>query len=256
MDNWPLGDAVIRQYIEGFYGHGDYRAKYWFIGMEFGGGGSEAEVASRIQGWHDRGGLELEDLGGPKGVARNSRWFQPNYPLQATWKQLIRVLLSAEGSPPSREQIRSYQVNKLGRKGGLDCILELLPLPSPGLNSWLYGPFCKRIPYLCDRPTYTAHVAPLRIKHLRDLIAEHCPPNVIFYGSGYAHWWREIAGADFRPSEVDAVSSARVGDTHYVVMHHPAARGLTGAYFEAVGLLLAGTIRGQKGAARGVEKPL
>ena len=28
-----------------------------------------AEIMGRIQGWHDRGGKELEDLAGPKGIA-------------------------------------------------------------------------------------------------------------------------------------------------------------------------------------------
>jgi hypothetical protein len=234
-----LNDDVIESYIEKFYGHGSYQARYWFVGMEFGGGGTAAEVTSRIQGWHDRGCHDLEDLGGPNGVASRSKWFQPPYPLQATWKQLIRVILSAEGQPTSRQAIRDYQVNRLGREGGDDCILELLPLPSPGLHHWIYGEYRTRIPYLCDRATYTHHVAPLRAAHLRGLIAEHRPPNVVFYGKGYSHWWREIAGTDFRPSGLDTVSTARAGDTMYVVMQHPAARGLTGGYFEAVGRLLA-----------------
>jgi hypothetical protein len=244
MATWPLEDAVIKAYIHGFYGHGDYRAPYWFVGMEFGGGGSEAEVAGRIQGWYDRGRHELEDLGGPDGIARNSRWFRPNYPLQATWKQLIRVLLTAEGSPPSREDIRDYQVNRLGRAGGADCILELLPLPSPGLNKWLYYPGYPNISYLTDRHAYTSHTAPLRVEHLRLRINGYRPPVVVFYGAGYTHWWREVAGDGFQRTKVDTVSTARVGDTLFVVMQHPAARGLSGAYFEAVGRLIAGSLRG------------
>jgi hypothetical protein len=243
MAEWPVDDTVIEEYIEGFYGHGDYSAKYWFVGMEFGGGSTTAEVASRIQGWYDRGRHELEDLGGPRGIARNSRWFQPPYPLQATWKQLIRVLLSAEGKATTRESVRKYQREKLGREGGLDCILELLPLPSPGLNRWLYHPGYPRLPYLHNRAAYTSYVAPLRIARLRKLIAEHRPPAVVFYGSGYTRWWRAVAGMDFQPSGVDAVSSARSGATLFVVMRHPAARGLTGAYFESVGRLIAETSR-------------
>jgi hypothetical protein len=238
MSEWPLDDAVIEEYIHGFYGHGDYHAPYWFIGMEFGGGGTAAEVASRIQGWHDRGGHELEDLGGPNGIARNSRWFRPPYPLQATWKQLIRVLLSAEGRPTTNGAIRDYQVNNLGREGGQDCVLELLPLPSPGLNRWRHYPQTG-IPYLETRELYGHRVAPLRAEHLRRRIAKHRPSAVVFYGKGYAHWWREVAGTDFGPSGVDRVSSALAGGTLYVVMRHPAARGLTGAYFEAVGRLVA-----------------
>jgi hypothetical protein len=239
MPEWPLSDSVIEEYIYGFYGHGDYSSPYWFIGMEFGGGATEAEVARRIQGWHDRGGHELKDLGGPNGIARNSRWFQPPYPLQATWQQLIRVLLTAEGKPAGREDIRDYQVSRLGRQGGSDCILELLPLPSPRLNKWIYHNAYKGLPYLDSREAYTRHVAPTRVKHLRECIAEYGPAAVIFYGSGYAHWWRQIAGIDFTPPGVDRVSAAFSEDTVYVVMRHPAARGLTGAYFETVGRFIA-----------------
>lgn len=70
---WKLDDEVLERYIERFYGHGSYSAKYWFIGMEFGGGASVAEIVGRIQGWYDRGGSELEDLSGPRGIALGSR---------------------------------------------------------------------------------------------------------------------------------------------------------------------------------------
>jgi hypothetical protein len=163
--------------------------------------------------------------------------------LQATWKHLIRVLLSAEGRPTSNDAIREYQVSRLGREGGQDCILELLPLPSPGLNRWAFYPDTE-IPYLKTRELYGRHVAPLRVTHLRSRIAKHRPRAVVFYGSGYAHWWGEIAEADFRSSGVDTVSIAQNGETLYVIMHHPAARGRTGAYFEAVGRLIAGLSRG------------
>jgi hypothetical protein len=242
MAERPLEQDVIAAYIKGFYGHGDYAAPYWFVGMEFGGGDTAAEVASRIQGWHDRGRRELEDLGGPNGIARNSRWFQPNYPLQATWKHLIRVLLSAEGKPTTNGDIREYQKEQLGRAGGQDCILELLPLPSPGLNLWRHYPDTG-IEYLKTRELYTAHVAPQRAALLRKRIAKYRPPAVIFYGSGYTHWWREVAGVDFRPSSVDRVSFARSGGTLYVIIQHPAARGLRGTYFEAVGQLIAAELR-------------
>src|SRR5437763_1579893 len=95
-EGWNLADTVLEEYIKGFYGHGSYRANYWFIGMEFGGGGSADEIVSRIQGWYDRGSKELEDLAGPNGLATGSRWFRGRNPLQPTWSKLIRVLLSAE----------------------------------------------------------------------------------------------------------------------------------------------------------------
>lgn len=245
MADLNLDARVLESYIEGFYGHGSYEAKYWFIGMEFGGGGSLAEVVSRIQGWYDRGGKELEDLG-PNGVGAGSRWFKPPYPLQRTWVKLIRVLLCAEAINPTNEAMRAYQRDKLGRTGGVDCILELLPLPSPRLNRWQFYPqFATQYPqlsYLDNRPAYTSHVAPRRMAVLRERIYRHKPRAVVFYGTGYVHWWRQIAAVDFQPVSTGKVWTGQNADTTFVIMQHPTARGLPNSYFEAVGSLIGGTL--------------
>ncbi|MDQ5824967.1 MAG: hypothetical protein M3441_12290 [Chloroflexota bacterium] len=236
-----LDPAVLESYICGFYGHGSYDANYWFIGMEFGGGGSLEEIVSRVQGWHARGGAELEDLG-PNGAGAGSRWFRPPYPLQKTWARLIRVMLVAEGRSVDNESIRNYQREWLGREGGLDCLLELLPLPSPGLGHWKFYPaFAAKYPqlsYLRDRDTYTSHVAPMRLAHLKARIEKHKPRAVVFYGSGYRHWWHRIAAAQLGPSTTDKVWTARSTSTLFVIMQHPAARGVSKSYFDAVGHLI------------------
>ncbi|HEX8231555.1 MAG TPA: hypothetical protein VF826_19925 [Chloroflexia bacterium] len=242
MTDLDLDPDVLEAYIARFYGHGSYNARYWFIGMEFGGGGSLEEVVSRIQGWHERGGKELEDLG-PQGVGAGSRWFRPPYPMQQTWSKLIRIALSAEGLPAGIEDLRDYQRDRLGREGGLDCILELLPLPSPGLGHWKFYPdMAEKYPdlkYLRDRKTYTSHVAPGRIAHLRATIEEHRPRAVVFYGTGYRHWWRQIAGAEFVQSALDKVWTARGPFTLFVMMQHPTAHGVSKSYFDAIGRLIA-----------------
>jgi hypothetical protein len=242
MTDLDLHTTVVESYIHQFYGHGSYQARYWFVGMESGGGGTWAEIASRIQGWYERGGKELEDLG-PNGVSAGSRWFLPRYPLQPTWAKLIRVVLTAEGRPASTESVRSYQKDYLGRTGGLDCLLELLPLPSPGLARWdFYPSLADRYPqlaYLKDRRTYTERVAPMRIAHLRARISEHKPRAVIFYGTSYRHWWQEVTGARFESSVLPKVLIAKREPTLLVIMQHPAARGVSKSYFDAVGRLIA-----------------
>jgi hypothetical protein len=239
MVDWNLDDEVLEAYIQGFYGQGRYSAKYWFVGMEFGGGGSVDEIVGRIQGWHDRGGQEVEDVVGPDGIGA-APWFTSHPPLQPTWAKLIRVVLSAEGPTPTTEQIRTYQEQRLGRAGGLDCILELLPLPSPGLARWLFYSEHSRLPYLRDRATYTNHVVPLRIAHLQERIGQYHPAAVIFYGAGYTSWWREIAGVDFQAAPIAKVAVAEKGPTRFVIMQHPTAYGVTSAYFNAIGRLIAG----------------
>jgi hypothetical protein len=236
MANWKLADPVIVSYIKNFYGHGSYQAKYWFIGMEFGGGSSPEEIEDRIQGWYDRGSKELEDVVNPDGTG-GGPWFRGEIPLQPTWAKLIRVILSAEGQAPQTEDIRTYQRNRLGRVGGLDCLLELFPLPSPGLNQWKFYPQYSQLPYLRERAAYTRHVGPLRVAHLRQRIAEHRPANVIFYGEGYTPWWNQIAGVDFQFDPVEKVAIVMNGPTRYVVMYHP-QRIRNNTYFDAVGRLI------------------
>jgi hypothetical protein len=210
--------------------------------MEFGGGNTLEEIVSRLQGWYDRGGKELEDLG-PGGVGAGSRWFRPPYPLQRTWAKLIRVALNAEGKSATNDSIRAYQSDSLGRAGGLDCIVELLPLPSPGLGRWNFYPdFARKYPqlwYLAKREAYTSHVAPARIARLQARILEHHPRAVIFYGSVYRHWWQQIAGVTFERSNLEKVQVAKNDHTLFISMQHPAAHGVTTSYFDAIGRMIA-----------------
>ncbi|HUS15229.1 MAG TPA: hypothetical protein VM536_09455 [Chloroflexia bacterium] len=234
MADWALDDSVLEAYIRGFYGHGATTAPYWFIGMEFGGGKSPEEIVTRIQGWYDRGRHEREDF-----VRGTTQWSTDHPPLQSTWAKLIRVVLSAEGDVPNKEQLRDYQRDCLGRAGGLDCLLELLPLPSPGLNKWLYYPELSKLPYLQSRALYTEHVMLGRIAHLQHMIADHKPRAVVFYGSGYEYWWSQIAGTDFAPSRMPRVAVARNAHTRFVSMLHPVAFGVKDSYFDAIGRLIA-----------------
>jgi hypothetical protein len=48
--------------MHNFYGYGDYRGAYWFVGMEEGGSDSFDEVAKRLRLWDERGRRELEDV--------------------------------------------------------------------------------------------------------------------------------------------------------------------------------------------------
>ncbi len=35
--NTMLDDHLLQDFIDGFYGYGNYNAPYWFVGMEGGG---------------------------------------------------------------------------------------------------------------------------------------------------------------------------------------------------------------------------
>jgi hypothetical protein len=117
-----------------FYGYGNYRGQYWFIGMEEGGGDSFDEISKRLTVWDRRGRYELEDVADYH-IELGIDWpFAEKPKLQSTWAKLIRVLLSIEGRSPTTDEVRLYQQRLWARSTGKVCLLELLPLPSPSTN--------------------------------------------------------------------------------------------------------------------------
>jgi hypothetical protein len=175
-----FNDQLLGAFIAGFYGYGHYAAGYWFVGMEEGGGGSLEEIACRLAAWDKRGRKELEDVVDYSREVGITCYFDERGVLQPTWNKIIRMLLSIEGHKPSANQVREYQRNRLARSNGASCLVELLPLPSPGTNRWLYYAENSKLPFLKDRKTYIAHVRPQRIMHLRRRIEEYRPRVVVF----------------------------------------------------------------------------
>jgi len=176
-------------FIERFFGYGTWSAPVWFIGMEEGGGSSLAEVETRIGTWQARGANELEDLAEFHRAIGVTRHFGERPALQSTWAKLIRVLFGLRGESADTERVR----RQLGRQGSETALVELLPLPSPSTSHWLYRDISD-ISYLASRESYREHVAPLRVRRLRERIAQHRPQVVIFYGLAYRDWWSRIEG--------------------------------------------------------------
>lgn len=233
-----LDDQLLEAFISGFYGFGSYRAPYWFIGMEEGGGNSFEAVAKQLEVWDRWGRKELLDVAEYAREMNITRWYGDSPKLQPTWKHLMRVALTAEGRPSDKEAMRQYQTAEWGREHGKVCIVELLPLPAPNISSWLYKDISK-LRYLASRKTYRGHVAGSRIAHLRGRIKEHRPKAVVLYGVAYEEYWKRIAGVEAWDTSLEGVRFATVGLTLFVPSKHPVAHGATNAYFESIGRLIA-----------------
>ena len=225
-----------------FYGYGNYEGRYWFIGMEEGGGKRVEENAARIDAWAQRGSHELEDLVGKHSDASIIRYFRDKPAIQRTWGGLIRLLLTAQGHAATTTQaIRLYQRDSLGRANGNDCLLELLPLPSPSTKHWIYGEG-SALPQLRTRQTYMDHYAEPRALHIKERLAKHKPSNVVFYSVNdwYQQWWRLISGVELKEVQTDSgrFYVGRDRQTTFAMIKHPATMGLRNEYFYEVGRVL------------------
>ena len=229
-----FNDADLSQFMKTFYGYGNLSARFWFIGMEEGGGNSFAEVQARLSAWKQLRKPELADLRDFHLLLRMPEFFTPPVKLQRTWMQISRIKLAAEGKPHSIEELRTYQQNRLGRINGKTCLMELLPLPSPRTSAWAYAQW-STLPFLTMREAYHQSILPRRIAHIHKQILENEPQAVIFYGIGYNSYWQTIAGKEVEFQEQGDFWSAITSRTIYLMIKHPNARRLSNKYFENVG---------------------
>lgn len=219
-----------------FFGYGHVGAKYWFVGLEEGGGTSIDEIRNRLQTWDSLGRPQLADLREFHESAGITRWGVARPPLQSTWKQLIRVVLAGEGQLADLESIRAYQRDRLGRKNGTTALIELMPLPSSSTAQWLYG--SAGIEIVSDRASYSAAILNKRTAAIRRLIAVYQPPIVVFYGLSRRDVWSSIAGSPLVDSDAGRFAFHSTPSTLFLLIRHPATRGATNAEFETAGRFL------------------
>lgn len=229
-----LSDPLLLSFMQTFYGYGAWSAPWWFVGMEEGGGTTVGELNRRLNVWERRGRCDLEDLAEYHQEIGVAHYFGARPKLQRTWSSLIRAMLCARGLAPSREEVRRYQAEELGRHSAESCLIELSPLPSPNVSKWIYSR-ASNLPELASRQKYFSAFAPRRSARLRELVDRYRPKIVLFYGSSYEKWWREVAGIELSVDDRLRVSSGHRSGTYFVVADHPAARGLRSGYFDAVG---------------------
>lgn len=241
MSNPKLDDELLTDFASGFFGYGNLSAPIWFIGMEEGGGNTAAEVAARLDAWvaHDRAPVvDVVSYSTSAGLDEHAHWFTGQRPpLQSTWRQLIRVQLGRLGESCDAESVRCYQRDNFARSGGEECLLELLPLPSPSIAHWHYSEW-SRLAWLQSRDAYRAQLIPARIEKLQALMEHHRPLSVVFYGLGYLDEWSRICRADF-DSGGEGWRETRTGETTCVAIPHPAARGWRNDDFTRLGRWLA-----------------
>lgn len=229
-----LNDQLLQHFMTTFYGSGNYHGKYWFIGMEEGGGNDLDQVKSRIKTWQNLGESELVDLYDFHMGINYPHYHKHPVKLQTTWKQQIRIVLASKGKLTSLDNIRAYQRDVLGRKESEICLLELLPLTSPKTNTWHYDKWSS-LPYLKSRDAYRNHCIPWRCDHIRSRIFSFHPKLVVFCGSSYFIHWQNIAGHKVQFRKQDGFWMGKSPPTLFLIVKHPAAFGITNNYFDSIG---------------------
>ena len=238
-----LPDTLIKEYVQTFYGFGNWNAKIWFIGIEEAGGADEADVQRRLLAWAEHGRRDLENAPEFYPACGNRCWHGEGAKLQPTWRQLIRILFLARGVADDDAAMLEYQRHQLGVAKGETCIAELLPLPSPGTAEWSYQHWSD-LAWLRSRKDYVARARAGRENQLRSKIKLHQPKAVIFYGLelpggiSLLPSWSSIAGGRFDQAfeDEEILLWRQTGDTALFVTRHPAAE--SDNYFRKIGIFL------------------
>lgn len=242
-----FNDELLEAFIRNFYGYGNFEGDYWFVGLEQGGGNSFEEVEKRLDGWHKNGRRALEDAAKYHQAIGLGDFFHPKKPrLQSTWARLIRTIYGFKGHDStdiSAKKVKTYQRDKFLRLNSSSCSIELLPLPSPSMNDWLYANH-SALPHLKTRSIYRDKFARDRADTMQEKIAAYKPRFVMFYGlhPEYITWWKYIADVPFETIDITpkfTADFARDANTTYVISRHPVAFGVTNTYWHTLGQIIA-----------------
>lgn len=233
-----LNETLLSEFADKFFGYGNLKSDIWFIGMEEGGGNTVEDINNRLRNWERNGKRLVENVALYHEALGKGEYFSGKIKNQPTWNKLIRLALSYSGRNNTLQNVKSFQASEFGRKDSNNCLLELLPLPSPSTAHWIYGT-ASSLSWLKSRKLYKNYIVSRRIEKLKSLIIENHPKLVVFYGSNdvYRTYWEQIVGKPFKCLYFDGNSSYVCADetTQYLVAKHPVSIGITIKYFEELG---------------------
>lgn len=252
-----LNEKLLIDFMNNFFGYGNLKGEYWFVGKEEGGGNSIKEINSRIEKWEKENkptvldNYELhKEIKDPKGNSYSYYFNGSKSKCQRTWAGLIKVLMCINQEQfPTLEEVKVFQSNHLGRKKSNNCLLEILPLPSPSAGTFKYNEWTN-LDFLTSRENYEKEMKQVRVQKLKELIAHNKPKCVIFYSSSpkYIEYWSEISNINFmgiKNVEIENRNGksynskfGNFNNTCFTIIHHPTYTGLSNNYFKKVGELL------------------
>jgi hypothetical protein len=135
-----------------------------------------------------------------------------------TWRNISHIMLAHRGQTHEEHtpgNLRAYQQRFLGAKTSGSLLIELMPLPSPTMEDWLYSQIPEIGAEYPNRPTYREKVWPTREKLLRGVFERVRPSLVVCYGKGrdwrdFRNLFRDVSFGAHGPFTVGAKGSMRV----------------------------------------------
>mgnify|MGYP006303501765 CR=1 FL=1 len=213
--NKPFKDSEV-DHLLSFIGYGNISAPIGFLGMEEAGGGFE-NLQNRLT--FD----QVEDLYHGHKKLGILKYHEGSRYIQSTWRGMCLIILHLMGREISRDEIRRFQAEELGRTHSNTFLLELMPLPKPSLDAWGYSGF---LPQFESKDDYYQQILPKRIQHIQSLISEQSPDIVIGYGKGYWRYYRKLfPKSKFSRNKIYEIAE---GKPFVLLTHHFTARSLNG----------------------------
>ena len=254
-----MNEEYTAYYLDNFFGYGNWQSNFWFIGMEEGGGNSLNLVNNKINSFFFNGNshlalvdnydFQINCVGHPWNEEAikflGPRPQNRQVKLQSYWAKKIKILLHCHGLNTDNTTIRNFQSNNWGRihlEQMQHAIIELLPLPSPGIKEWFYDEWTFHFtgfysPQLTNRAIYTQHIINNRINLLIDKINTYSPRLIVLSGSSYDYYYNTISGStDWEVLNFDSFncSFTEVDNTLFVKVLAANTRGITNEYWNLV----------------------
>lgn len=182
-----IGRDELDRFCASRIGYGNLKAGYWFLGAEEGFSNSgqnvlslwlrEAAVEDLYEAHQRRGQMDhLDSVDGQR---------------QSTWAFCIRLLLALQGKEHGDGPVLDYQRRRWGRRDGETLLAELLPLPNPNRQAWMYSAHSGIAGYLANRALFEAQWLGPRTDLLRSMILVHRPAVFVAYTKGC---WKSYEG--------------------------------------------------------------
>ena len=212
-----LSNPLLRDYIHTFFGYGSWSVgKFWFIGIEEAGGSNQENIEKRLNSWQDMGKTDLVDC---KIHHKNIDSFITDPLLKMhsrTWTRLIKAKLGFQCIDRNSLTMLNVLNTDWGQLTSDNLLIELFPLPSPGVNYWNYPCWVdlkSDLYFLESRELYKAYIIAERINKIKQKIEEFKPQVVLFYGRSMQTYWDEIMGTD----EIETINV--LGNERYQIRH-------------------------------------